>query len=209
MASREPQWGAVGAQPIDIEELRVPGVHICLIYDNEDERQEVVFRFIQAGLNAGERVAYFAEAMSPGEVRSWLTSRGLDLPGPGHFDVTPARDVYCPDGRFSIPEMMERWRDFDRETAEAGFEGARATGETTWSRDVAGGERIAEYCSLLNPALAGSRVGALCQYDARRFDGGTLFDVLRVHPLMLVGTQVVHNPYYVGPEAFAQNVPEA
>lgn len=191
-------------RPIDLEEVHAPGVHICLIYDNEEERQDVVLRFIEAGIRAGERVAYFAESMSSEDVRVWLEARGVTVPETGRFDVMPAAQVYCPDGHFSIEAMLEKWRAFDAETKAAGFHAARVTGETAWSREVPGGERIAEYCSRLNGALAGSSVGALCQYDANRFDGGTLLDVLRVHPLMLVGAQVVQNPYYVGPEAFAR-----
>lgn len=186
-----------GQQGVDIENLRIPGAHVCLIYDDDEARQEVVLRFIEAGIRAGERVAYFAESMDGRDVHAWLQSRGVEIPEAGRFDVMPAREVYCPDGEFSIEAMMERWRAFDRETVAAGFPGCRATGETSWSRDVPGGERIAEYCARLNQALAGSCVGALCQYDSRRFDGATLLDVLRVHPLMLVGTQVVRNPYYV------------
>ncbi len=187
---------------VDIESLRAAGSHICLIYDNEKERQDVVLRFIEAGIRNNERVAYFAESMSGKDVRDWLESRGVPIPGPGSFDVLPAHEVYYPDGEFSIEATLEKWRAFDKETIEAGFSAARATGETTWSRYVRGGEQIAEYCARLNAALADSSVGALCQYDSRRFDGATLLDVLRVHPLILVGSQVVRNPYYLGAQEF-------
>ncbi len=43
-------------QGVDIENLRIPGAHVCLIYDDDEERQEVVLRFIEAGIRAGERV---------------------------------------------------------------------------------------------------------------------------------------------------------
>jgi hypothetical protein len=192
----------VKGEPVDIGRLQPAGLHVCLIYDNEDERQEIVYRFIESGLRAGERVSYFAEQMAPAEVLAWLQSRGVTPPTGGQFDVLPAEEVYTPDGSFVIDRVLERWRRYEHETVEAGFSAARATGETNWSRTVPGGERIAEYCSRLNQALSGSKVGALCQYDAREFDGGTLFDVLRVHPHMIVGTQVVQNPYYVPPEQF-------
>ena len=49
-----------------------------------------------------------------------------------------------------------------------------------------------------------SGLQAHCQYDARRFDGATLFDVLNVHPMMIIRGQVVRNPYYVEPEHFLE-----
>jgi len=44
------------------------------------------------------------------------------------------------------------------------------------------------------------------QYDARRFDGGTIMDVLRVHPLTIIRGELVHNPYFVEPEAFLEEL---
>jgi len=179
------------------------GAHLCLIYDNEEERREVVAGFVEQGLSAGERVAYFTDA-EPLTIRSWLGEHGFDLPEPPAFGLMEASSVYFPDGRFVPERMPAYWHAFHREADELGFPGARATGETTWSREVPGGERIVEYEANLNLVLAELPVTALCQYDVRRFDGATIFDILRVHPLMLVGGQVVSNPYYEGPEEYFQ-----
>jgi len=179
------------------------GTHLCLIYNDEEERREVVARFVEEGLSGGERVAYFSDAV-PSSIRAWLGECGLDLPEPPAFSLCEARSVYCPEGEFRPERMPAYWRAFHEEAREGGFPGARATGETTWSREVPGGERIVEYEANLNSVLADLPVTALCQYDVRRFDGATILDILRVHPLMLVGGQVVHNPYYESPEEFLQ-----
>jgi hypothetical protein len=42
----------------------------------------------------------------------------------------------------------------------------------------------------------------MCQYDARLFDGATLFKVLQVHPYIIAQGQIVRNPYYIKPEDF-------
>jgi hypothetical protein len=179
------------------------GAHLCLIYDDETERREVVARFVEEGLSGGERVAYFTDA-EPLAVRSWLDERGLELPEPPAFSLLEARSVYCPDGQFLPERMPPYWHSFHMDAADLGFPAARATGETSWSREVPGGDRIVEYEANLNAVLADLPVTALCQYDVRRFDGATIFDILRVHPLMLVGGQVVRNPYYERPEEFLQ-----
>lgn len=177
--------------------------HLCLFYDDEQERREVVARFVAEGLRSGERVAYFTDA-EPQAIHTWLGEHGLDLPEPPAFTVQEARSVYFPDGEFLPERMPPYWHAFHEEASDLGFPAARATGETTWSREVPGGERIVEYEANLNAVLEGLPVTALCQYDVRRFDGATLFDILRVHPLMLVGGAVVRNPYYERPEAFLQ-----
>ena len=49
---------------------------------------------------------------------------------------------------------------------------------------------------------------ACCHYDARKFDGATLMDVLSIHPVMIVRGQLVQNPYYVKPEIFMEEFKE-
>jgi hypothetical protein len=91
---------------------------------------------------------------------------------------------------------------YDRSIRE-GYAGARLTGEMTWStRGLPGSENLAEYECRLNILLRTVPTTAVCQYDAQRFDGATLYDILSVHPMMIVHGQVVRNPYYVEAEVF-------
>jgi hypothetical protein len=40
----------------------------------------------------------------------------------------------------------------------------------------------------------------LCLYDLHRFGGGIVVDLLRTHPLVLVGGMLVKNPYFATPD---------
>ncbi len=51
-----------------------------------------------------------------------------------------------------------------------------------------------------------SGLQAHCQYDARRFDGATLFDVLKVHPMMIIRGQVVRNPFTSSPRISSNGI---
>jgi hypothetical protein len=71
----------------------------------------------------------------------------------------------------------------------------------SWAlRGIPGSERLIEYEALVNDVLVTHPVTAICQYDATRFDGASIFDVLKVHPMMVVHGLVVKNPYYVKPQ---------
>ncbi len=48
------------------------GIHMCLIYNNEEERRQTIARFLAAGLTDGERVGYFADESSPEQVLEML-----------------------------------------------------------------------------------------------------------------------------------------
>ena len=73
----------------------------------------------------------------------------------------------------------------------------------TWAlRCLSDSDRLMEYEALLNTVTDTFPHSGMCQYDARIFDGATLFKVLRVHPYMIVQGQIVNNPFYVRPEEF-------
>jgi hypothetical protein len=75
----------------------------------------------------------------------------------------------------------------------------RITGEMTWalSPNIKGVENLVEYEARLNPLIEQKNWIAICQYDANKFDPELLFDIVQVHPMMLVRGQVIHNPYYL------------
>jgi hypothetical protein len=45
-------------------------------------------------------------------------------------------------------------------------------------------------------------INVVCQYDARAFDGATILDILKVHPLMIVRGNIIRNPFFEEPESY-------
>jgi hypothetical protein len=181
------------------------GTHMCFVYDSEAERRRVIAGYLAAGVEAGERVAYFADAGSEGAMR-WMADAGVaatEIEDRGHVHVAEAEATYCPGGRFSPEVMFDTLRGFRAEGDEAGYEGARVSGEMSWAlRDIPGHERLLEYEAKVTDVLAECEVTAICQYDAAAWDGATLLHVLRVHPMMVVRGQVVENPFFMQPEDY-------
>jgi len=184
------------------------GTHMCYIYNDDQERDALIPRFLDSGLRGHEKVGYFVDAVSPAAMRTHLLELDVDLPpemDEREFSISRALDTYCPDGRFVPERMLQTLRSMHRSSIDEGYAGARATGEMTWAlRGIPGSERLIEYEALINTVVREYPTTAICQYDARRFDGATLFDVLNVHPMMVIRGQVVRNPYYVEPERFLE-----
>lgn len=185
------------------------GAHVCLIYENEEERRTLMSKFLAAGIRDGEKVLYLTDVMKPGELLDWLSDLGVELPGGAdadRFTVTEAESVYCPGGEFIPERMFEFWGELYEDSLARHYPAVRATGETSWAvRGIPGSERLIEYEALLNKALETIPVTAVCQYDVNLFDGGTILDVLRVHPIMISQGQLIKNPFFVGPEEFLAN----
>ena len=102
--------------------------------------------------------------------------------------------------------MLETLRNYYSSCIEDGIIGARVSGEMTWAlKGLPGSEKLMEYEAQVNNVLVTHPVTAICQYDANQFDGGTIIDVLNVHPMMIVRGQIVRNPYYMKPEDFLED----
>jgi PAS domain S-box-containing protein len=72
-----------------------------------------------------------------------------------------------------------------------------------------GNDRLIEYEARLNEFLANSRSVVMCQYNRQRFDPAIIHDVLRTHPVAIIGAQVCPNPYYEPPELVLSHEPQA
>jgi hypothetical protein len=115
--------------------------------------------------------------------------------------LSKTADVYFDGGKFDPDRMLDLLKAFyESSTA---FSGARVIGEMLPEIEhIEGGSRLLEYESKVTLLQKKYPFTAVCQYDARAFDGSTILDVLKVHPLMIVRGKVVNNPFYISPEEF-------
>jgi hypothetical protein len=177
------------------------GSHMCYIFNDETQRRDVIAAFLDSGLSAGEKVGYFVDTATPEEVLSYLKGLGVKIPertGPASLSISDAEAIYCPDGTFIPERMLGNLRSYYTTSLAEGFPGSRVSGEMSWAlKGIPGSQRLIEYEALINDVVIEYPITAICQYNANLFDGGMLFDVLSVHPMMVVNGQVVKNPYFI------------
>ena len=180
-----------------------PGDHLCCLYETEEEHRAVLTPFLRQGLERGEKAVYIVDARTAETILGYLRDEGLGVEpylARGQLVILTRDDAYMRDGVFDPGRMIALLRaETDRALAE-GYPALRVTGEMTWAlRGLPGSERLIEYEARLNEFFPGSRCLAICQYDRRRFDPEVLLDVLRTHPIAIVGTEVYDNFYYTPP----------
>lgn len=183
-----------------------PGVHICQIFNEDEEREESLLKFLLSGVQGQEKSSCFSENISSAALEKFFKPFGFlydDLVKSGAISLAGTSDVYFQNDEFSPDRMLELLKEFHIDSQNQGFKAARVIGEMTPEvKDISGGNRLLEYESKVSLLLEEHPVTAVCQYDARLFDGATVMDVLKVHPLMVVRGIVVHNPFFVPPEEF-------
>jgi len=182
------------------------GVHVCQIFQDDDERQEALLRFLLSGLQAGERTSCFSDKATEPVVAEFLGRHGIsckEAEASGAFVLAPTREVYFQNDCFDPERMLGVLTKYHEDSVREGYPAARVIGEMTpMVQHVPGGSRLLEYESKVSLLLREHPVTAVCQYDARSFDGATIMDILKVHPLMVVRGSVVRNPFYIPPEEF-------
>ena len=179
------------------------GMHMCLLYTDEAERRRTIGKYLKYGILAKEKVSYFTDVMKPEEVRDWLLSLGVALPEEDGFSISVAAKTYCPDGVFVPEQMLNALKALYENAKKAGYPNVRVSGEMSWAlKGIPGSERLIEYEALVNEVFITHPINAICQYDVNKFSGATILNVLKVHPMMLINSQIISNPYYIQPRDF-------
>jgi hypothetical protein len=182
------------------------GVHICQIFSEDAEREDALLRFVQSGLESGERTSCFSDNATAPMVAEHLARHGLSYEGrcaSGALTMAATRDIYVEDEKFEPQRMIELLTRYYDDSVHDGYPAARVIGEMTPEvQHAPGGSRLLEYESKVSVLQRDRPVSCVCQYDARLFDGAVIMDVLKVHPLMVVRGAVVRNPFFIPPEEF-------
>lgn len=184
-----------------------PHDHLCLIYESPQERIAAAVPFIAIGLKRGEKCIYIVDTSTADEVRSHLKEEGVDVAAverSGQLSILHGSRAYTREGYFDPDRMIASLIEETEKALSQGYPAVRITGEMTWVlRNLPGSERLLEYEAKLNkdffptyPALA------ICQYDRWKFGPEILKGVVMTHPLLIKGSRVYHNFYYVPPEDY-------
>ena len=184
---------------LDLEDIG-QGDHICQIYGSRDEYLHVISHFILIGLRRGEKIVYITDKTSPETILDLL----IDIKTEPEFclqtsqvNVLKLHDTYMRGGVFIPGKMIELLRSEEEEAISEGFSGLRVTGEMTWAlRGYHGSERLFEYEYMLNEYFPRSKSLAICQYSNKRFEHSVLLDVLRSHPVAIIGKEIYQNIFY-------------
>ncbi len=180
------------------------GDHICPIYETFDEQMATAVPFIKLGFARGERCVYVADERSFEQLCAALAAAGVNVQQErdrGALQLVTKRDAFLKSGSFDPAEMIRHMHATEVQALADGFHGLRHVGEMTWALGPEiGNHRLIEFEAVLNGALPGSRTVAVCQYNRQRFSPAVIYDVLRTHPVVIVGYHVYPNPYYEPPD---------
>ena len=181
--------------------------HICAFFNGLDEEYRVLGSFYKDGFDRGEKATHIVEAGNREEYLRRLGETGIDVKGmmqTGQLEVLPWTDMYVRDHRFDQDAMLASVEELIQSGAGAGYARTRLVGHhMDWLfGDEPAVKNLVEYEARLNGLLSKYDDPVVCNYDASKFGASVALDIMRTHPLVIIGGILRENPFFVPPEQY-------
>ena len=142
-----------------------------------------------------------------------FTEAGIDvreMMDAGRLEVPPWTDVYVRDHQFDQDSMLASVEKLLQSGAAAGFELTRLVGHhMDWVfREEPAANNLVEYEARLNHVLSKYNDPVICTYDLSKFGASVLVDILRTHPIAIIGGILQENPFFIPPDQFLRELHE-
>src|SRR5260370_25165586 len=114
----------------------------------------------------------------------------------GQFEVRSSSETYLQDGRFDQDRMLQSFEQMASGNAEGGFPLSRIVCRMDWVPDGQSHiDDLIEFEARVNDVWCRHDDAVICTYHLSKFTGDTVIDLMRTHPLVVVGGILQHNPF--------------
>ena len=186
--------------------------HVCAFFNDDDEEYRVLLPFIKAGFDCGDNAIH---VVNPGQHEDHLrrlAGAGVDAEAArqsGQFELRTNTETYLRDGRFDQDRMLEVFEALASGNARAGFPLSRIVCRMDWAgEDRAYLDNLVEFESRVNEVWCRHDDAVICVYDLTKFGADTVIDIMRTHPMIIIGGILQQNPFFVPPEEILREVRE-
>jgi hypothetical protein len=198
--------------------IRLAGVnlgkhrHVCAFFHTQDQEDKVIVPFLKEGIDRGEKVFCALDTKMRTHLLRKLSLAGVEVKSAakrGQLEVKQCKKTYVRDGRFNQEAMLALIQDVLSQGREQGFALTRfvARMECVMVGRV-GINELVEYEARLNQVLPKFRDPVVCVYNLTKFNAGVVLDILRTHPVVIIGDLVAENPFFVPPDVLLQELSE-
>jgi hypothetical protein len=181
--------------------------HICAFFNSIDEQHRVLRSFIKEGLERGEKALHFVDPALREEHLKRLAEAGIDVAqamGSGQLEVRRWQDAMLRGDRFDQNAMLALIEEVLQLGTAAGYPLTRFLAHMDWALvDNPGVENLVEFETRVNYLSPKYDDPLICAYDlSKTFSSSVVMDIMRTHPVVLIGGLLQENPFFVPPDQF-------
>jgi hypothetical protein len=186
--------------------------HACAFFHNKDEEYQVLSPFLKEGFEQGDKAFHIVDPEYRAEHLGRLREFGVDVDDAersGRLEVRRWQDAYLRDGHFDQNRMLALIEETLSSGKAQGFPMTRLWANMEWAlEDRQGVEDILEYETRLNYVLPNYDDAVVCTYDLSRFEASVVMDIMRTHPMVVIGGILQENPFFVPPDEMLNELRE-
>ncbi|MGH2485916.1 MAG: MEDS domain-containing protein [Ktedonobacterales bacterium] len=185
-----------------------PGSHILQLYNKVNEIAGVTARLLEVGLASSEKCLFAGAASSVQEIEQSLRKSGVDVGAAqehGQLVFLTERDSLLVNNRFDPYHLLSTHQTFIAQALREGWKAVRISMDMTWlTQDVATSEQILKYEAASDAVFTfqNAPIIALMHYDYSKLPGALVVEMLKLHPIAVVGKFIKRNPYYLNSEQY-------
>jgi hypothetical protein len=180
--------------------------HVCAFFNNDEEEYRVLLPFIKDGFEAGDKGIHVLNPEQHQDHLRRLTGAGIDPAGAqqsGQLELRTNTEVYLPDGRFDQDRMLGVFQQLASGNAAGGFPLSRICCRMDWAVEGQSHvDDVIEFESRVNNVWLHHDDAVICTYHLGRFGGDAVMDIMRTHPMVIIGGILQQNPFFVPPDEF-------
>jgi MEDS: MEthanogen/methylotroph, DcmR Sensory domain len=180
--------------------------HICAFFNSVDEQHRVLRSFIKDGFEQGDKAFHLVDPDLWEDHLRWLAEAGIDVEqamGTGQLELRRWQDAQLRGDRFDQDAMLTLLEEIFQSGAASGYPLTRLIGQMEWALvDKPGVDDLLEFETRVNYLLAKYDDPAICTYDLSKFRASMVMDIMRTHPVVIIGGLLQENPFFVPPDQF-------
>jgi hypothetical protein len=180
--------------------------HVCAFFNSDDEKYRVLLPFIKEGFDCGDKAVHVVHPDRCHDHLRRLAAVGIDAMAAersGQFELRTNTETYLCDGYFDQDRMLEVFEQLASGSAKDGFRLSRIVCHMDWAAGAPSNmDNLVEFESRVNDVWHRHDDAVICVYDLAKFGGEAVVDIIRTHPMIIIGGLLQQNPFFVPPEEF-------
>jgi hypothetical protein len=180
--------------------------HICAFFNSMDEEHRVLRSFIKDGFDRGDKAFHLVNPDLWEDHLTWLAEAGIDVGqamGTGQLDMRRWQDAQLRGDRFDQDAMLALIEEVLQSGTASGYPLTRFVAHMEWAvLDKPGVDDLVEFETRVNYVLPKYDDPVICTYDLSKFSASVVVDIMRTHPVVIIGGVLQENPFFVPPDQF-------
>ena len=180
--------------------------HVCAFFHHKEEEYRVLLPFIKEGFDRGDRAFHMVDPRHRADHLRRLQEAGIpvaEAERKGQLEVRRWEDAQFRDGHFDQNRMLALLEEVFASGKAQGFPLTRLMANMEWAlEDRPGLEDFLEFETRVNYLAPKYHDVLCCTYDLSRFGADVVVNILRTHPMVIIGGILQENPFFVPPDEF-------